>query len=1014
MNRTKERPGVADSKITQGLNPQQREAVCAGEGPILVLAGPGSGKTRVLTHRIAYLVEEMDVRAWHIMAVTFTNKAAREMENRVLALLEGSEKLDGLSIGTFHAICARILRREAEHTPFTRDYLIYDTADQLAVAKLVVNELNLDEKKYNPRAMLSLISDAKNELIGPADFPAPDYRGEIVRRIYTRYDEILRANNARDFDDLLTHTVWLFREHPAVLERYQARFSHILVDEFQDTNDLQVAIVNALAGDAPGRLFVVGDQKQSIYRFRGAVVEIFGAVSAQRGGAHHALTVNFRSHAPLVGACNHLFAVLFAADGPAQVSFAALEANRLLPPDEAAPLELILVPTGQVPQAEGKADAENERRWEAWALATRLRTLVEGERQVHDPATDEPRPLTWSDIAILFRATTDIPLYEEVFKQAGLPFVTVAGRGFYGRQEVRDLLNLLIAVASADGTEDLAVASVLRSPLFGVSDEALLWLVLAHPDAHSQHMALHACLANPPVERLHPDDLAAVRHAHTVLSRLRALAGRVTILELLHTALQATGFLATLSSLPDGDRRRANVEKLLEVARARGSVLLSDFNRYVQDLTAQETRESEALVAAQGAVQLLTIHAAKGLEFSVVVLADASRNPGRGRSGDTLLLARNRGLALKVSDAGGKSVETVFYRLLKREEQAREQAETTRLLYVGATRARDLLIVSGRTGLRPGSDWLSRLLTALECPRGGVDEVEFLDREWGQVRVWRLQRWPSELDRGGVPQADLGLWESGPLNAASPFVSVPASVPVLLERPVPGAANPSRQYQAATFNLRLGDEQDVARYRQQVEGAPPELRPSLPAEQQRAPWGWQIGEVARAALARWQLPGHTPGLETQLEVYAWNLGLTDPALMAQAARKAAQILQRFERSALCAEMGTARHRFHEVPFTIEWHGRLVRGQIDALYQPPEGHWRLVAFKTGAIPRDRTAEAFALERYGAELALTQLAASLWLGSRPSLAVLFLFQGRIARLPAADLRARLDRLTAEMGT
>lgn len=846
---------------------------------------------------------------------------------------------------------------------------------------------------------------------GPADERAaallPLWK-RLTEATFARFERLKARRGALDFDDLEARSADLLTRHPEVRHRLRREIHHLLVDEFQDTNDLQVAIVDALAGETPGRLFVVGDQKQSIYRFRGAVVELFDALSQRRRGCRHALTINFRSHAPFVRACNHLFGALFTADGPSQVSFETLEANRLIPPDEEPPLELILVPVGLVPHADGKADAENERRWEASALATRLRALVGGGRRVHDPRLGQSRPLAWGDVAILFRATTDLPLYEEVFKQAGLPFVTVAGRGFYGRQEVRDLLNLLTAVASADGSEDLALASVLRSPLFGLSDEALLWLAVHRAEGQP----LHTCLAEPPVERLHPDDLVAVRHAHAVLSRLRALAGRVTILELLHAVIQATGFLATLSSLPDGDRRRGNVEKLLEVARARGSVLLSDFNRYVQDLTTQETRESEALVATQGAVQLLTIHAAKGLEFPVVVLADASRRPGPGNGGEPLLLARHRGLALKVSDGNGESTETVFYRLLKREELAGEQAETTRLLYVAATRARDLLIVSGRVGQRTGKDWLSRLLDTLECPRSGDDEVEVLHREWGQVRLWRLQQWPPDLDGGGTPQVDLGLWESETLSGASPFADLPAAVPALLDEPLPSPLEPSRQLSATALNLLLGDERDVARYRQQVEGAPGELRPSLAAEQQREPWGWQIGEIARSALARWQLPGHTPDLAALLEVHAWNLGLTDPALTAQAARKAAEILQRFERSALCTEISASSPRFFEVPFTIEWQGRLVSGQVDALYQRQEGYWTLVEFKTHYIPPDRTAESFALERYGPSLALGQLAASRWLGARPSVTVFFLFQGRIARLPLDDLRKRLELASAKM--
>ncbi len=257
------------SNILKGLNPQQQQAVSAGDGPVLVLAGPGSGKTRVLTHRIAFLIEVRHIPAWHIMAVTFTNKAAREMENRVVGMLTDSGKRDGLSIGTFHAICARLLRIEADYTRFSRDYAIFDTDDQTQVMRQVIADLNLDPKRDNPRGLLNRISAAKNELIGPDEFQPQEYTEEKIRRVYARYDELLRANNARDFDDLLMHTVRLLRDQPDLLMKYQNRYHHILVDEFQDTNMAQYRLVQMLAGERRN-LFAVGDPDQSIYAFRGA------------------------------------------------------------------------------------------------------------------------------------------------------------------------------------------------------------------------------------------------------------------------------------------------------------------------------------------------------------------------------------------------------------------------------------------------------------------------------------------------------------------------------------------------------------------------------------------------------------------------------------------------------------------------------------------------------------------------------------------------------------------------
>ncbi|MCJ7702706.1 MAG: UvrD-helicase domain-containing protein, partial [Anaerolineales bacterium] len=249
------------------LNFQQQQAVTAGTGPVLVLAGPGSGKTRVLTHRIAYLIGNLGVRPYHILAVTFTNKAAREMDNRVVELL--GQQTRGLSLGTFHAICARILRREAEYLPFDTNFVIFDADDQIRVVKQIIKDLNLDDKRYRPTGVHASISRAKNELILADDFPVQTYRDEVVKRIYQRYQQVLISCNAVDFDDLLLWTAHLLEVQPVVREKYARRFEHVLVDEFQDTNMAQYNLLMHLASFHQN-IFVVGDTDQSIYRWRGA------------------------------------------------------------------------------------------------------------------------------------------------------------------------------------------------------------------------------------------------------------------------------------------------------------------------------------------------------------------------------------------------------------------------------------------------------------------------------------------------------------------------------------------------------------------------------------------------------------------------------------------------------------------------------------------------------------------------------------------------------------------------
>jgi DNA helicase II / ATP-dependent DNA helicase PcrA len=262
-------------ELIEGLNPQQQQAVLAGTGPILVVAGPGSGKTRVLTHRVAYLIGAMGVRPYNILAVTFTNKAAREMENRIASLL-GMDMTDLAvrninmpQVGTFHSTCARLLRREAETLPFDANFVIFDTDDQVDLIKRALSELNIDEKRFRAQSLHASISNAKNELLLPDDFPVQTYRDEVVKRVYQRYQELLILNNAVDFDDLLLWTAFLLEENESIREKYARRYEHVLVDEFQDTNQAQYQLLKHLTS-FHHNLYVVGDTDQSIYAWRGA------------------------------------------------------------------------------------------------------------------------------------------------------------------------------------------------------------------------------------------------------------------------------------------------------------------------------------------------------------------------------------------------------------------------------------------------------------------------------------------------------------------------------------------------------------------------------------------------------------------------------------------------------------------------------------------------------------------------------------------------------------------------
>jgi len=607
---------VAESRITKGLNAQQREAVTAGEGPVLVLAGPGSGKTRVLTHRIAYLIEEMDVRAWHIMAVTFTNKAAREMEGRVLTLLEGSDRIDGLSIGTFHAICARILRRESEWTPFTRDYLIYDTADQLAAVKMAINELNLDEKKYTPRGMLSQISDAKNELIAPEDYPAPDYRSEIVRRIYTRYDQILRANNARDFDDLLTHTVWLFQQHPEVLARYQTRYTHILVDEFQDTNMAQYALIKLLAGEQRN-LFAVGDPDQSIYAFRGAD---YRNVQRFREDFPEArmilLEQNYRSHQAILDAATGVID-----RNPGRVPKALFSEQK----------------DGPLVQLK---EAYNEDEEAQFVVNTIAELVAQGE---YLPG----------DFAVMYRTNAQSRAIEDAFLRAGRPYRLIGATRFYSRKEIKDAMAYLRLIHNPDDL--VSLQRVINVPPRGIGQKTLQELEdwARYEDISPGHALL--TLLDESVEA--PLDGRA-RNALTRFASMLAgwIEQRSTLspADLLTTVLKDTGYLNYLDDgTEEGLSRAENVLELRTVAASYEGLDLTTFLEEVSLVSDVDTRDDETQ-----APSLLTLHAAKGLEFPVVFIVGLE--------------------------------EGVLPHIRSMEDPSQMQEER-RLMYVGITRAKERL-----------------------------------------------------------------------------------------------------------------------------------------------------------------------------------------------------------------------------------------------------------------------------------------------------------------------------------
>jgi ATP-dependent helicase/nuclease subunit A len=556
----------------------------------------------------------------------------------------------------------------------------------------------------------------------------------LYRHALAEYTHRKEQQNALDFDDLEWRTCELLNSYPDVRARWQAEFQAVLVDEFQDTNHVQRGIIYALTGFANGQqghapeLFVVGDAKQSIYRFRGADVSVFRDVAEdidKQGGQKVSLDISFRTHPPLLEWINRVTqAILYrepALAQPYEIQFERLEARRERP-DFARCVELHII--------EGAENADEARTTEARVLAERVKALVSGaEGQiVYDRDQGCWRTPGYGDIAILCQASTVFGYYETALREAAIPYLTTAGRGYYGRKEVQDLLHLLRVLN--DTADELALVGVLRSPLFALDDAAIFRLRFAN--RHSIWAALMQS-GEPP----EPADIPAptptpLAFARETLRNLHARRGHLSVVELLREALAITGYLATISGLPDGAQRRANVEKLLEAARQVGSTGLQAFSAYLEDLLRAEPREGEAPLEAEGSVRLMTVHKSKGLEFPIVVLPDLGRGTLAMR--DMWLARRSYGLALRLRDSQGEIQQPIAYQLALREEKRMERAERERLLYVALTRARDYLLLSGPAANKSNESWLSRMVTALEASweQGGPPPGTA-----GQLEVWR-------------------------------------------------------------------------------------------------------------------------------------------------------------------------------------------------------------------------------------------------------------------------------------
>lgn len=584
--------------ILDGLNPAQQQAVAAAPGPVLVLAGPGSGKTRVLTRRAAYLIGVHGVDPHAILAVTFTNKAAREMRDRLDALL-GPGEAAALTVGTFHSICARFLRRDIVHLGRERDFAIYDTDDQLRVMKRVLRDLNLDEKKHAPRAIHAAISRAKNELIDPAAYSrhARSYFEEVTARCFARYQELLRDANALDFDDLLVETVRLFEQHPALLERYQGRYDFLLADEYQDTNRAQYVLLKHLAS-RHHNLFVVGDEDQSVYAFRGA--DIRNILSFERDYPQAQVILleqNYRSTQ----------AILDVAQAVINRSAQRRREKRLWTHNgKGAMVQLI----------EGYDQDE-----EAQLVAAEIARLIAGD--AYQPG----------DIAIMYRTNAQSRAIEEALLARQTPYVIVGGTRFYERKEIKDALAYLrLALNPFD---DISLSRVLNWPTRGIGQRTQEDLERrAGAAAVPLYVALHMLAADaaagdqsaPPAparaEEMPPRARNALLGFLALIDEAIERRRTSSLDELMEWLFERVGFREALRREygdDEGDDRWNNVMELRTVAGNYATLprenQLATFLEEVALVSDIDTLQEE-----RNAVTCITLHQAKGLEFPVVFL----------------------------------------------------------------------------------------------------------------------------------------------------------------------------------------------------------------------------------------------------------------------------------------------------------------------------------------------------------------------------------------------------------
>ncbi len=596
--------------IYDTLNNEQREAVFCTEGPLLMLAGAGSGKTRSLTHRIAYLIEEKGVAPWNILAITFTNKAAQEMRERVDALVGyGSEDI---WISTFHATCSRILRRHIDLLGYDRNFTIYDASDQKSLMKEVLKEMKIDTKQFPERSVMSEISSAKNEYKSPLDYRneyGSNFRNQRIADIYEHYQKRLKENNALDFDDLLVKMVDLFQTNPDVLEHYQDRFQYIMVDEYQDTNTVQFLLVSLLAKKYRN-LCVVGDDDQSIYKFRGAnIYNILNFEKVFPDAQVIRLEQNYRSTQNILNAANGVIA-----------NNKGRKEKKLWTENQKGELVHFKQYDTEYDEADG--------------VVSRINFLA-------------MRGVQYKDMAILYRTNAQSRIFEEKLKQKNIPYAIVRGISFYDRKEIKDLMSYLKVVDS--GMDDLSVKRIINVPKRGIGQTTINRL---QEFAILNQMSFLDAVFNadeiPEVARA----LAKLHKFADMIEEFREYASEHEISELLEHILDVTQYRAELEA-EGTDESISRLEDIEELFNDIAYYEEEEENPNLRDFLAEKDMYTlnagiDNLEDENNKVLLMTLHNAKGLEFNNVFLGGMEEGvfPGFGAmmSGDESEIEEERRL----------------------------------------------------------------------------------------------------------------------------------------------------------------------------------------------------------------------------------------------------------------------------------------------------------------------------------------------------------------------------------